>query len=180
MKRSRCLLALTFAAFVLAGWILSSQSAGQSQEKTGAMQGEMTMEENAKLQVIETRDGVTVDTDMIRFELGHEGILRAMDIDDKAVVSNNDVPLLSASVLESEEYDGWSDYAPGKIIEATYQSTAHEYAHDDKEFKATYTGRLDFGGGDSIDYQVVLTASASSPFLEIATQFAHQGDFGNI
>ena len=143
------------------------------------MQGEMTMEENAKLQVIETQDGVTVDTGMIRFELDHGGILRSMNIDDKVVVSNNDVPLLSASILESEEYDGWSDYAPGKVMEATYQPVAHEYAHDDKEFRAAYTGRLDFGDGDSIDCKVLLTAFAGSPLLEIATQFTPQGDFEN-
>ncbi len=135
------------------------------------------MKENAKLEIVEIQNGVTVDTGAVRFELRNGGILRSLYIGDKALVADNDAPLLTASVLESEEYDGWSDYAPGKDIEAAYQPVEHEYIQNAENFRAVYTGRLDFGSGDSIDCEIILTADAGSPFLGISAKLTPQGSF---
>lgn len=144
-----------------------------------AREGEKSMEKGAKLQVTDAPSGVIVDTGAVRFELSHEGILRALYIGDKAIVSDNDAPLLTASLLESEEYDGWSDYAPGEVIDATYQSVKHEYTHDGEVFRATFTGQLNFGKGDFIDCEMTLTASTGSSFLEIGVRLISRGDFRN-
>ena len=135
------------------------------------------MKENAKLKVINIQGGVTVDTSAIRFELSDKGVLRALHIGDKALVTDNEAPFFVASVLESEEYDGWRDYAPGKVIEATYQPIGHEYTHNDKNFRAKYAGRLNFENGDYIDCELTLTTSTDSPFLGVTTRLTPQGDF---
>ena len=148
---------LVFAAIFLSVWAMSGQSISPARhESEHIAQGEGIVKEDAKLQVTNVQDGIVVDTGAMRFELRHECVLRALQIGDKALVAENDAPLLTASVLESEHYDGWRDYAPGKVIEAIYQPIKHDYTHNDKSFKASYTGRLDFGAGDSIGWELTL------------------------
>ena len=78
--------------------------------------GNSTQGEKTKMEVTETKDSVTVDTGAMRFELSNVGILRSLHTGEKALVAGNEEPLLSASVLESDVYDGWRDHAPGKIV----------------------------------------------------------------
>ena len=137
------------------------------------------MQEKTKLEVINTQGGVTVDTGVMRFELRNDGVLRALDIDHKALVADNEAPFLAASVMESEEYDGWRDCVPGKFIEATYQHSKHEYTHNDKDFSAKYIGRLDFEDGDYIDCELTIVTSPGSAFLRVAVQFTPRGNFDN-
>ncbi len=164
-------------AFVSAVFVLLSSIGQVWADTEHDIQGEGIVRENAKLEVIDVQDGVTVDTGAMQFELRHGGILSSLYIGDKALVADNDAPLLTASVLESEEYDGWSDYAPGNIIEATYQPAEHEYTRNGGEFRAKYTGSLDFGAGDSIGCEITLIAFTGSPFLRVEAQLTPNGQF---
>jgi len=133
---------------------------------------------DAKLDVQELDDGVRVDTGAAVFELTDDGGLRAMNIGGQAVMADNEQPLLAASVLESVEYDGWRDYAPGGTVEATWRPDQHRYDASDEEFSAAYTGTLDFGGGDTIDCDLLLKTRRGSPFLTARVALEEpEGDF---
>ena len=165
---------LTFVHIVIISLSLVSRTRGEMEH---VMQGEGIVKEEARLEVVDVHGGVTVYTGAIRFELRNDTVLRALHIGDEVLVGDNDAPLLAASVLESEDYDGWRDYAPGEIVEAVYQPVGHEYTRDAREFGAVFTGRLDFGKGDFIGCEVALKAVAGSPFLEVAVELAPQGNF---
>ncbi|MGD9497493.1 MAG: LamG-like jellyroll fold domain-containing protein [Armatimonadota bacterium] len=132
---------------------------------------------NARLRVEELDDGVRVDTGMITFELTQSGALRSLAIDDHAVVAGNTEPLPAASVLQSAQYDGWCDYAPGQVIEATCRPGGHAWQHSEQEFSGTLEGRLDFGDGDALGYLITVEAAAGSPFLTATVSLSRQGDF---
>ncbi len=168
---------LMYSVFALIGWNLFCYVA---QAGTGhSTQGEKTLGKEAEMQVTEMNNRVTIDTGAMRFELDNVGVLRSLHIGEKAVVAGNDKPLLTASILESDVYDGWSDHAPGKIVQAAYQPIRHDYIHDGKDFKAVYAGRLSFSVDDFINCELTLTTSVGSPFLGIAVKLTPQGDFEN-
>ena len=171
------LILLICFVFASLGWSLFCHP---TPAETGhSTQGEKTLGEKAKMEVTRIKDSVTVDTGTMRFEMDNVGILRSLHIGEKALVAGNDKPLLSASILESEVYDGWSDHAPGKIVQATSQPISHDYIHNGKDFKAVYAGRLSFGADDSINCELTLTTSIGSPFLGISVKLTLQGDFEN-
>ncbi|MFW5868226.1 MAG: LamG domain-containing protein, partial [Armatimonadota bacterium] len=132
---------------------------------------------DAKLDVRELTDGVRVDTGAAVFELTDDGGLRALTIGGQAVMADNEQPLLAASALESAEYDGWRDYAPGEVVEATWRPDEHRYDANDEEFSAGYTGTLDFGDGDTIGCQILLETKPGSPFLTATVSLTPHGDF---
>ncbi|NUQ65458.1 MAG: hypothetical protein HUU20_23565, partial [Pirellulales bacterium] len=133
----------------------------------------------AKLQVVDVPGGVAVDTGAMRFQLRDEGAIQSLKIGEKSLVAENTRPLLSAEVFESDQYDGWRDFAAGKIIAAAWQPDQHAYRPTDGEFTATFSGRLDFGSGDAIDCSLTLSASAGSPLLTAKTQLDAKGEFRN-
>ncbi len=134
---------------------------------------------DAKMEVHEREDAVSVDTGAISFELTEGGALRSLTVGDKPIVADNDAPFFAASVFESEEYDGWRDYAPGTIVEATYEPGAHTFGNDKKAFSASFEGLLNFAGGDRINCSLKLEAAAGSPFLTITASMRPQGAFEN-
>jgi hypothetical protein len=133
---------------------------------------------DAKLEVQELADGARVDTGAAVFELTDDAGLRALTIGGQAVIEGNEQPLMAASVLEAAEYDGWRDYAPGGIVEATWRTDQHRYDANDEKFSAAYTGTLDFGDGDTIDCQILLETRRGSPFLTAYVSLNEpEGDF---
>lgn len=130
-------------------------------------------------EVIEAPGGVTVDTGAVRLELRDQGVLRSVRIGQKALVADNAWPLLAAEVFEAAAYDGWRDWAAGKTVPATWQPAAHQYRRGEKEFEASYSGRLDFGSGDAIGCRLTFAASAASPVFVLTAQFEAQGRFEN-
>jgi len=173
MERTHHLFKFVFLILLLLGLCMNRVRGGVERGK----KGEEIVKKSADMRVVNIQDGMAVDTGEMRFELGHQGVLRALHVGDKALVADNDAPFLTASVLESEGYNGWRDYAPGKVVEATYEPMRHDCVHDVEHFGTTYTGRLDFGAGDSIDCELTLTTSAGSRFLEAAVQLTPQGSF---
>jgi hypothetical protein len=135
--------------------------------------------EGTKLEVAKIPGGVTVDTGAARFELRDDGVLAGLRVGERTLVTANHAPLLTAESFSSQDYDGWRDLAIGKTVAATWRSAGHDYARGKKEFRATYTGRLDFGSGDSIDVSLILSTSAGSPLLTATAQLAAQGSFEN-
>ncbi|MFW6157021.1 MAG: LamG-like jellyroll fold domain-containing protein, partial [Armatimonadota bacterium] len=134
---------------------------------------------DAKLDVQELDDGARVDTGAAVFELTDDGGLRALTIGGEPVIAGNELPLMAASVFESTDYDGWRDHASGEIVEATWRTDQHRYDANDEEFTATYTGTLDFGGGDAIGCELALAIRRGSPFLTATVALEHEGDFGD-
>jgi len=134
---------------------------------------------DAKMEVEDVDGGVTVDTGAISFELTQRGALRSLTVGDQAIVADNDAPFFAASVLESEDYDGWSDCAIGDVIEATWQPGTHDFKHDDNSFTAALTGRLTFPAGDRIDCSLTVGTSAGSPFLTVTAALQPEGAFEN-
>jgi hypothetical protein len=132
----------------------------------------------AKMEVSETAGGgVTIDTGAAKFELTKEGGIASVTVEGNAVVAGNTAPLLAATVLESAAYDGWRDYGPGRLVEATYQVTDQQFKRDGDRYQATYVGRLDFGDGDAIQTEVVMQLEAGSPFATVTTRFEPRGEF---
>ncbi|MFO8080364.1 MAG: hypothetical protein R6V07_08670 [Armatimonadota bacterium] len=132
---------------------------------------------DAKLDVQELDDGVRVDTGAAIYELTDDGGLRALNIGGQAVMADNEQPLLAASVLDSAEYDGWRDYAPGEVIEATWRPAEHDYVTEDDRFVALHAGVLEFGGGDRIACRYTLEARPGSPFLTATVALTPDGEF---
>lgn len=132
----------------------------------------------AKMEVSESADGsVTIDTGAAKFTLTGDGTIRSAAIGGNAVVAGNTQPLLVATLLESSAYDGWSDYAPGRLVEAAYRVTDRQSQQDGDRYRATFTGRLDFGDGDAIAAQVTMELEAGSPFVTVTTHLEPQGEF---
>ncbi len=132
---------------------------------------------NAKLSVQELPDGVRVDTGAAVYELTDVGGLRSLMIGGERVIADNDRPLLTASAFASEEYDGWTDHAAGGVVEAQWRPDQHRYESNEERFQAAYTGTLDFGGGDTIECQLLLEARRGSPFLTAYTTLQPEGEF---
>ncbi|MGC9320412.1 MAG: LamG-like jellyroll fold domain-containing protein, partial [Armatimonadota bacterium] len=134
---------------------------------------------DAQMQVEELPDGVRVDTGPATFELTNKGAVRALSIGAEPVIAGNERPMLSASIFESAEYDGWRDWAPGRVIEATCRPGNHAWRHDDERLSGTLDGALDFGDGDRLRYQLDLAASAGSPFLTATVSLQPEGQFAD-
>ncbi len=132
---------------------------------------------NLRLQMTETPGGVTVDTGAVLVELTDAGVLRSLAVGERRVVAGNTAPLLAASVLQSKEYDGRRDYAPGQVLEAVYRPAGHTYKREDRTFRASFTGALEFPGGDRIECTTTVAATAGSPFLTLATRLDPRGAF---
>ncbi len=132
---------------------------------------------DAELAVEEIAGGVRVDTGAAVYELTDDAALRSLTIGEHAVMTDNDLPLLAASIFESAEYDGWRDYAPGEVTEATWRAGEHAYETDDERFVARYTGALDFGGADTIDCELSMEALRGSPFLTATVALTRDGEF---
>ena len=121
--------------------------------------------------------GVRIDTGAATFELTEDGMLSAATVAAERVVSDNTQPLLSADVLESAAYDGWSDYAPGRVIEATCRVTGHNFVREGDRFRATLDVVLGFGDGDAIEGNLTLEFAAGSPSLTVTSRFEPRGEF---
>lgn len=133
---------------------------------------------DAKLDVQELADGVRVDTGAAVYELTDVGGLRALTIGGERVIADNDRPLLTASIFDSDDYDGWSDHAAGEVVEAAWQPDQHRFDSNEERFQAGYTGTLDFGGGDTIACEMMLETRAGSPFLSATVAVRPpEGDF---
>ncbi len=148
----------------------------QSDSPTQAVAGVAATE--AKMEVSERADGgVTIDTGAAKFELTEDGTIASGVVGGKAVVAGNTQPLLAATLLESPTYDGWRDYAPGRLVGATYQVTDRQFQQDGDRYRATFAGRLDFGDGDAIATEVTMQFAAGSPFATVTGHFEPQGEF---
>lgn len=169
--------ALTVRWVIIPAILLLMVSIGIEGVTEDPAQGEETMGQSMKLEVKAMADAVWIDNGVISLELGHGGVLRQLKTGEKILVNGNTAPLLTASILESEVYDGWRDYAPGQIVEANSKGTGHEYFQDETMFRAVYRGKLDFGSGDAIDYELNLTTSVGKPFLEASIRLATEGSF---
>ncbi len=131
---------------------------------------------DAKLDVQELPDGVRVDTGAMIFELTEAG-LRELTIGDTPVVADNEEPLLSASLVYSRGYDGWTDSVGMTPVEATCVPDRHDWEHDRDQFTGHFDGLLEFPDGDAILYEMTLETTAGSPFLTVTVSLARQGDF---
>lgn len=134
---------------------------------------------DAKLDIEELPGGMRIDTGAAVFELTDTGGLRRMTVDGQAVVADNDRPLLAATVFESADYDGWTDRASGREIEATCRPGEHVYERGDDQLSARYDGTLDFGDGDLLRYDLTLVAERGSPFLTATIALTPAGQFTN-
>ncbi|NLO07179.1 MAG: LamG domain-containing protein [candidate division WS1 bacterium] len=134
---------------------------------------------DAVLQVQEVAGGMRVDTGPAVYELTDAGGLRAMTIGGESVMDGNDRPLLSATAFESATYDGWRDCAQGTTVTATWRPGEPEYDSDAEGFSASYTGSLDFGGGDTINCELSLEARRGNPFMTATVSLDPSGAFNN-
>ncbi len=134
---------------------------------------------DAKLDVTTLDGGVRIDTGAAVFEFTDAGSIRSIAIGDEVLVADNDAPLLAASLFESADYDGYDDFAEGTIIEGTWQVATHDFQQDADSFAASWTGSLDFPGGDSIACSYQISASKGSPFLTATVTLKPDGDFSN-
>lgn len=138
--------------------------------------GVMTVAD-ARLDVTEMAGGVRVDTGATVLELTDDGALRRLAVGGEPVLADNERPLLAASVFESEAWDGWSDQAPGEVVEGTWRADGHEYESGDDAFTARYRGTLGFGDGDALRCELTVRAEAGSPFVTARVAVNAEGDF---
>lgn len=132
-----------------------------------------------KMEVSEVPRGVTIDTGAAQFRLSRDGALESASVGGVEVVSGNATPLLSATLLESEAYDGWGDHAPGRTIEATPELTDMRVRRDGDSADVRWTARLEFEGGDAIAGEVDMALEAGSPFATTTVSLQPEGDFEN-
>ncbi len=140
----------------------------------GAPEGEADM-------TVEHRpDGsVTIDTGAAAFELTQAGGIASIAVADVPVVRGNTLPLLSATALESDDYNECNDLVAGQLVEAAYQHESHEFTEAEDSFEGTFKGRLDFGDGDALLTETLLHAEAGSPFLSTSLRVEPSGGFTN-
>ncbi|MBL7040187.1 MAG: LamG domain-containing protein [Pirellulaceae bacterium] len=133
-----------------------------------------------KLQVTEDADGLTVDTGVAQFAFaskGHGGIQWAK-VGDKYLARNNTTPPLFASLLESETYDGLTDFVPDvRHVAASYKLLSFEHKQDDEAIEVTTESELSWPAGDRVTVGLTWTTEAGSPHVAVTAKLARHGDF---
>jgi len=125
-----------------------------------------------------TKDDVTVDTGPMQFQLDtRQGIVRRLTVDGKALIADNETPPLFATLMESAEYDGVTDYAPRKFLDGAYSCEPMKVSSDGDLFKAEGKGAIAFPDGDAIRFRLELEAKQGSAHLEMRAAFERSGAF---
>ncbi len=128
-----------------------------------------------------SEDGLFLNVDtgklQFRFDRGENATLRDLRMGEKWLVRDNANPLLSARLLESEDYDEFSDHASGKLLDASYEVHSIRHEINGETFSLFLQGTLSFEGGDSFPFSVVLHAKAGSQHLGVDLDFEREGHF---
>lgn len=140
--------------------------------------------ETITLEITEAPGSVSVSTGPMNFSLDlTSGTLNSLSVKGKQLVADGAEPFLFATLMESRDYDGVSDYVDHALIPAVNYCEGMQYSRVNDTFVATATGRLSFSktddDADAIDYTLELKTVAGSTHLEIAVSLVKQGYFKN-
>ena len=104
------------------------------------------------------------------------GSLSRVSVGDKVLVRNNHVPPVFADVLESDAYDGLTDYAPGKRLKGEWRLSNCAQTQTPEQIVVTVTGELTFPEQDAITATLIYTF-ARERHVQVRLELAPRGPF---
>jgi len=126
----------------------------------------------------ETQGAVTVNTGAMELVLDtQEGLVRSLAVEGKRLIADNRTPLLFATLMESDAYDGATDYAPRRFLKAEYRCEGLTVRRTARAFEATGKGALEFPDGDALDFTLQLGAEQGEKHLRISVTLSRRGEF---
>jgi len=133
------------------------------------------------LKTTETEQTFIVDTGAIRATLSRStGAIVRLTAGAKTLVDEPQHAPLFCQVLESSAYEGLTDFAPGKTLEASWK--LDKLALDrqlDGQVRAIGTGHLVLLDNDALQAQISYTFSAGSRHVRVQVKLTPQGTFAN-
>lgn len=140
---------------------------------------ETTMAAKSQLRVTEKAGLVQVDTGAVVIEIdtARAGFISRVQAGEKTLSRGDGRAPVFAAVLESAEYDGIADYAPGRTLPATWKMERCAWGQEQERFTATTTGELAWDGGDALRCEIRMQAEAGSPHVQVSARFERKGEF---
>ena len=158
------------AVYLAAWWLATTVCALSSQ----------AAEPSGNLNVRESDGSVCVNTGSMEFVLNlHQGIISDLSVNGKRLINGNTKPVLFAVIMESDSYDGITDYAPHKLISAENICGGLKIMSSSNEFRASGAGVLMFPAGDALDYALEMKSPAGATRLAINVSLTKRGEFRN-
>ena len=137
------------------------------------------MQTPARLTVQTDGPRLHVDTGSMAviFETEHTGSIRSLRVGDRPLVVDHDAPPLSATILHSADYDGWSDHAGGRKSAADFALTDFRHERRGDRFAAVATGHLGVDAEDRLPFELRYEVGAGESDLRVTLSIERRGPF---
>ena len=116
----------------------------------------------------------------VTFDAAGHGGIRALSVGEKSLVRDNARPPLFGTLMESQAYDGHSDFVPdARFLEGRYERLSFDSKREGDRLTVMSEAKLVWPGGESVYAQLTWALQAGSPHIQTSVSLKPGGRFVN-